>query len=308
MKKLTKLPYIYSANKGADIMSLLLEYFNIIFMVPFIFYEIAKKDIEKNTEPMMDILKELAYLEAVISVLSYKKYLGSENFVKSDFTQSYGIFGENIKHPLLTEPVGNDVNLDGIIIVSGSNASGKSTYVKSIGINRILGQTIFMALADDFRMKKGKIITSMAVKDNVFEGDSYFVAETKSLKRIIDDIQENKFSYYFIDEILKGTNTIERISASASVINFLLEKGARTYISTHDIELTEIFKNKARNIHFRERILEDNTISFDYKLVDGPSNTRNAIRLLEVLDFPENLINEANARVDSYLTTSNYDY
>ena len=97
-------------------------------------------------------------------------------------------------------------------LITGSNASGKSTYIKAIAINAILAQTINTVLAEKWMMKPSYIVTSMAIQDNVLDGDSYFIAEIKSLKRIMQLIEEEKPCISFIDEILKGTNTIERIA------------------------------------------------------------------------------------------------
>lgn len=243
----------------------------------------------------------MANIESAISVLSYKTLLGENNFTYPKFVEKHLINGTNVRHPLVENAIGNSVNADNVFIVSGSNASGKSTYVKSIAINAILSQTIFLAIADQFSLKKGTILTSMAIKDDVENGDSYFIAEIKSLKRLIEDVKKGNISYYFIDEILKGTNTIERIAASSSVISYLHENNSIAYIATHDIELTEIFKDKVENIHFKETIDKNNNIVFDYKLYNGPSQTKNAIKLLEVMNFPKTIVDESNKRVTDFI-------
>lgn len=141
----------------------------------------------------------------------------------------------------------------------------------------------------------------MAIKDDIEKGDSYFVAEIKSLKRLIEDIDKGNISYYFIDEILKGTNIIERIASSASIIRYLYDNNSIAYIATHDIELTEMFNVKIENIHFREKIDDENNIVFDYKLHVGPSNTKNAIKLIEIMNFPKLITEESNNRVAYFL-------
>ncbi len=106
-------------------------------------------------------------------------------------------------------------------LITGANASGKSTYVKSIAVNAILAQTINTVLAEKLTMQPGLVMTAMAVRDDLSEGDSYFVAEIKAIHRLLRAVASNKRVYGFIDEILKGTNTVERLAASASVINWL---------------------------------------------------------------------------------------
>ena len=119
-------------------------------------------------------------------------------------------------------------------------------------------------------MKPSYIVTSMAIQDNVLDGDSYFIAEIKSLKRIIRLIEEGKPCISFIDEILKGTNTIERIAASAAMMEWLSMNKGINVIASHDIELTEMARHSYTNYHFRESI-EDGEIRFDYTVHPGPS-------------------------------------
>ncbi|ANU19360.1 hypothetical protein BBI15_03625 [Planococcus plakortidis] len=178
-------------------------------------------------------------------------------------------------------------------MITGSNASGKSTYIKAVAINAILAQTIHTVLAKTWTMKPSYIVTSMAIQDNVLDGDSYFIAEIKSLKRIIQLSKEKKPLISFVDEILKGTNTIERISASAAIMEWLSANKGMNIIASHDIELTEIAEGVYTNYHFRESI-KDGEVLFDYKIHEGPSVTRNAIKLLEILDYPESVTNQAN--------------
>lgn len=200
---------------------------------------------------------------------------------------------EDLAHPLLDDPVTNSSSLGKTVLITGSNASGKSTYIKAIAINAILAQTTNTVLANNWTMKPSYIVTSMAIQDSVLDGDSYFIAEIKSLQRIINLSKEKKPIISFIDEILKGTNTIERISASAAIMEWLSVNKGMTIIASHDIELTEIARRVYTNYHFRESI-ENDKVSFDYKIHEGPSVTRNAIKLLEVLSYPDNVTTKAN--------------
>lgn len=136
-------------------------------------------------------------------------------------------------------------------------------------------------------------MTSMSISDNLFEGDSYFVAELKSVKRIIENIKKGRKSLCFIDEILKGTNTVERIATSASIIAWLNHNDSLSFIATHDVELTNILGNSCSNIHFEEMISVNNELTVSYKLKRGPAKTRNAIRLLRMFGYPEKIIQEA---------------
>ncbi len=105
-------------------------------------------------------------------------------------------------------------------LVTGSNASGKSTFLKALAVNAILAQTIGVCFAQEFRFGRARVMSSMAVRDSVRGGESYFVAEIRSLKRILDAAEGKTPVLAFVDEILRGTNTIERIAASAAVLDF----------------------------------------------------------------------------------------
>lgn len=272
--------------------------FNMIFRISFITFARAIQIIDKKKMEVLKLWILLGDVEAAISILNYK--LASDYICKPDFTDSHKIIANKLYHPLLKEPVANDVNWTKNTLVTGSNASGKSTYVKSVAINAIFAQTIYMCHAREWTMKKGNILTSMAIKDDVIQGDSYFIAEIKSLKRLIDNMRTRKDDYYFIDEILKGTNTIERIAASSSIISHLIKNHQLAFIASHDIELTKIFEDEVKNIHFRESIDQKEGITFDYKLHQGPSTTKNAIALLSHMDFPKDVIDEANIRVSRF--------
>lgn len=148
--------------------------------------------------------------------------------------------------------------------------------------------------AKHFKFKPGLVYTSMVNQDDILSGDSYFMTEIKSIKRLFD-IQTNNTVYCFIDEIFKGTNTTERIAASESVLNYLGHcKHYRVIAATHDIELTSLLKHNYINYHFNE-IISDNGITFDYKVKSGKADTRNAIELLRIMDFPEQVYSRAQA-------------
>ena len=134
-------------------------------------------------------------------------------------------------------------------------------------------------------------MSSMAVRDSVRGGESYFVAEIRSLKRILDAAEGKTPVLAFIDEILRGTNTIERIAASAAVLDALAGKNILVMAATHDIELTRMLASY-QNIHFREWV-DQGGVTFDYKLRPGPSRTRNALELLGQMGFDRQTVERA---------------
>ncbi|MFM1515554.1 MutS-related protein [Helcococcus ovis] len=293
LNKLTKMILVAESHASSSV-DFLAYFLNKIFMTQLIFHKLALKEISKNKTEIFDLWKNLGDVESGIAILNFKNIV--KNYCIPSFSKKYEVYGKNIYHPLIKNPIKNDVDWKENILISGSNASGKSTYVKSVAINIIFSQTIYMALASEFILKPENVLTSMAIKDNIDSGESYFIAEIKSLKRIMDDIAINK-SYYFIDEILKGTNTTERIAASSSIIEYFIDKNVLSFIATHDIELTQKFENKLVNLHFRESFTDNNNLIFDYNVHKGASKTKNAIKLLEIMNFPKEILENSKKEV-----------
>lgn len=134
----------------------------------------------------------------------------------------------------------------------------------------------------------------MALQDDLEGGDSYYVVEIKALKRILDAEKEpGRPVLCFVDEVLRGTNTVERIAASTQILKSLHKKSVLCFAATHDIELTELLKQDFNNYHFEEEIVDGDVI-FQYKLLPGKATTRNAIQLLEIIGYDGDVI--ANAR------------
>ena len=144
------------------------------------------------------------------------------------------------------------ISAKGGILVTGSNASGKSTFLKNIAINAILAQTIGTCVCSSYRAPFFRVLTSMALRDDLSEGDSYFIVEIKSMKRILDESQKNVPMLCIIDEVLRGTNTIERIAASSRILGSLVKEYVLAFAATHDIELTYILEGVYTNYHFEE--------------------------------------------------------
>ena len=178
------------------------------------------------------------------------------------------------------------------VAIVGPTGCGKSTFIKTIAVNVILAQSIHTCTAKRMHLPHAKMITSMAVRDDILSGDSYFIKEIKYLKRILDALSEDELVICIIDEILRGTNTQERIAASKAIMEYLAHHNCIAIVASHDKELTELEKTGYDNYHFSEEFGEADIV-FDYKLQKGPANSQNAIRLLSFTGFPETIIERA---------------
>ena len=147
----------------------------------------------------------------------------------------------------------------------------------------------------------------MALRDDLASKDSYFIVEIKSLKRIIDATEEpGKMRIMcFVDEVLRGTNTVERIAAASEILSDLVKKGVFCFAATHDIELTQLLETQYENYHFEETI-EGGDVIFPYMLCKGKAESRNAIRLLGVLGYEKQIIRKAEQRAEHFIESGEW--
>ncbi len=149
----------------------------------------------------------------------------------------------------------------------------------------------------------------MSLQDDLESGDSYYMVEVKSIRRILEQVREaekeEKYVLCFVDEVLRGTNTVERIAASTQILKALAGDGAICFAATHDLELTKLLDGIYDNYHFEEEIAEED-IFFPYRLIQGPAVSRNAIALLKVLGYEEGLVRDAEAMAEAFLHTGKW--
>jgi hypothetical protein len=197
-------------------------------------------------------------------------------------------------HPLMPveRRVDNDVTVGPpgtLLFVTGSNMSGKSTLLRSIGLNAVLAQAGAPVCAKAFRMPPADIRTSIHIQDSLELGMSYFMAALARLKEIVDaaerDTRSDRVLLYLLDEVLQGTNSVERGIAVRAVARHLLDAGALGAMTSHDLALAgePPINSAAVFVHFTETVLENGTMTFDYRLRQGLATSRNAIRLMQLI-------------------------
>lgn len=298
--KILSKPCITIANKVSSISSIegidiFTDYFNILFLTKERAYIKTVNTIEKNKENLLEVYLMLGELDSYISISSYRKELKS--FVEPIFVESDGILEfEELAHPLVKDAVTNSLNLEKGLIITGSNMSGKSTFLKTLAVNALFAQTIVTCCAKKYKTSFFEIMSSISPSDNIVEGKSYYLGEAEAILRIINNSIYSSKTLCVIDEIFRGTNPIERISSASEILEFLHQHNALVIVATHDIELTTMLKESYESYYFREDI-DDNGLSFDYKIKKGVSPTRNAIRLLEFLKYPTEIIQGAENKI-----------
>ena len=288
-----KAVFLTGKNDGTgDFLQAILDYVRMVFHVDILAYNSILREVGNKTDKIIEMIDNMGELDAAISIASFREILPLK--CRPIFTsgQEVCLETEDLYHPLISEPVANSITVRGGVLVTGSNASGKSTFLKNIAINSILAQTICTCTAASYRAPFLKVMTSMALRDDLSGGESYFIVEIKSLKRILDESRKKEPLLCIIDEVLRGTNTIERIAASSRILKELGRPHVLSFAATHDIELSYILNGNYENYHFEEEVLEKEVV-FNYLLKPGRATTRNAIRLLEMLGYDEALVEDA---------------
>ncbi len=245
-------------------------------------------------------LDRLYELDALCALGNFA-YLNPEyvfpEFMSQESPPSPHVFeAKNLAHPLIPdkEKVSNDFTirqLGEIYIVTGSNMSGKSTFLRTLGINATLANAGSPVDAAIFQLQSFRLFTCINVNDSLSDGISTFYAEVRRLKELLDELnQEHSFPLFFlVDEIFKGTNNKERQIGSEAYIRTLAGSKGTGVISTHDLELVTLADElpQVHNFHFREEI-EHGRMVFDYRLHEGPCPTTNALKIMEVEGLPVN--------------------
>jgi hypothetical protein len=198
--------------------------------------------------------------------------------------------GRGLGHPLIAEPVcvRNDVHLDrdrGLLLVSGSNMSGKSTLLRTVGMNAVLALAGAPVRARALRISPLSIGASIRILDSLQQGASRFYAEITRLRQLVDLARDHPPLLFLLDEILHGTNSSDRRVGAEAVVRSLLARGGVGLVTTHDLALARIADDlapRARNVHFEDH-LEDGRIAFDFRLKDGVVTKSNALALMRAV-------------------------
>ncbi|GGC57787.1 hypothetical protein GCM10011387_09310 [Pedobacter quisquiliarum] len=238
-------------------------------------------------------------MDSYQSLASYRA--GLKYYCIPEFDNSHPHIGlEKAFHPLLDPCQPNSlVSETKGIIITGSNMSGKTTFIRTVAINAILAQTICTVCASKYRSSFLTVHTAIGIQDDLLAGNSYYKAEIDAIQYFVQQTKHGAgFNLFVIDELFKGTNTMERVAAAKGVLEYLIKGRNMVLVSTHDLELPELLHPAYGQYHFQELVGADGYL-FDYKIKHGTLKTRNAIRLLEVSGFPEEIIKSANGYLDA---------
>ena len=241
----------------------------------------------KNHKKLALWIEVISKTDALISLSNFADNNPAYVFpsvLEGDFTFNV----EQMGHPLLNpaKRVNNDMEISGwskALIITGANMAGKSTFLRTVGVNLVLARTGAPVCAEKMAFTPAKIYTNMRTTDSLLKDESYFFAELKRIKGVLDRLQNGERFFVILDEMLKGTNSIDKLNGSRELIRKLLELNSVSLIATHDLKLSEMeheFPHQVFNKCFEIRI-ENEELVFDYKLSDGVTQTMNATFLMK---------------------------
>lgn len=274
----------------------LMDYINSYFLLDVSGFYSALNMVRQHVDELRNLYRIVGHLDAMIAVASYR--LEYEQFCRPTFTTDLAKYAvDSVYNPLLKDPVPNSFGFDRPdYIVTGSNMAGKTTFIKTMGVNAILSQSINTCMATTYNAPFLQVISSIGPEDSLLEGKSYFMAEVESILRAIKASESKIVHLFILDEIFRGTNSVERHAMSIEVLRYLANKKDFVLVATHDMKLSEMLRKEYQNIHFQEEV-GDSGLTFNYILRPGSSTTRNAIALLQHVGYPGKITDKAINRI-----------
>lgn len=275
----------------AIIVWFIFEQIKTLFLLePLLLFGVLKR-IDTQRKEIEDEFKFVGHIDMLISIASVRS--GMDTFCIPTVNTEDTISAIEISHPLVHNCTTNTIEISTkSILLTGSNMSGKTTFIRTIGLNIITGATINTCFAKSFTFPLLKVYSAIRISDDLMNDKSYYFEEVLTVKEMITASEKKEKSIFLLDEIFKGTNTVERIAAGKSVLSYLAKNNNLVLVSTHDIELTDMLSDTYELYHFSETV-SNKTVGFDYKLKEGKLKNRNAIKILEINDYPIEIIGES---------------
>ena len=287
---------------GGSPLDLLADYAKMILHIDLIAYQQIIGMICQIEPAVWEAFDVLGQLECGLAIASSRQCLGQwcePQLIRVTAGDILSLHGEELYHPLVDHAVPNSICAKRSQLITGSNASGKSTFLKTVGLSAVLAQTIYTVPGQSYNAPFYQIYSSMALKDNLIGGESYYMVEIRSLKRILDRGHDDLPVLCFVDEVLRGTNTVERIAASTQILKSMTSMNILCFAATHDGELTYLLEDYFDNGHFSETITEGD-ILFNYRWQPGRALGRNALQLLGLMGYDELVLQQARDMAERF--------
>ena len=283
---------------GLGVMQLaqvLYEYLSTIFLSEVRTYYAVLEHLGTHREDLRRLFRLVGEIDALQSVACWRAGLASFS-IPEIAAGPVALRIEDAVHPLLAAPVPNTIDLaERSALITGSNMSGKSTFLRTVGLNVVFAQTVHTCLAASYRACPLRLASSVTIQDDVLTGRSFYVAEAERLLRLVRFAESGGPALVLVDEPLRGTNSTERIGAVTEILLHLAECEALTIAATHELKIAEMTRHRYAPYHFTDEVRDDG-LTFPHRILPGVARTRNAIRLLGQLGYPADLVARADAR------------
>lgn len=274
------------------------EYMNILLLLDANAVFFAAADLQRHGAALLRVLEMVGDVDVALSIASWRAER-EDWTIPVLTTPSDGYVARDLKHPLVKNAVPNSVCFaaGSGALVTGSNMSGKSTFLRTVGVNAVLGQSLNTSLARLYEAPEYRVRSCIGRADDILAGKSYYVAEIEAVLDCVRAAEAGIPHLILFDELFRGTNTVERVAAADAVLRTVasgVEHMHVTIAATHDAELVDLLGDVMPAYHFGERMTDDG-LSFDFTLTPGTAKNRNAIALLARHGAPEALISRALA-------------
>ncbi|MGJ8529922.1 MutS-related protein [Maritalea sp.] len=281
---------LFSESNNNILISYPMYLVNLLVPVDALVHAFLITSVHKNIETLRLCFTSLGELDASIALASYlRRYPRHTN---PSFSRGKNLSLENAYHPLVENYVANSYKTSGeSALITGSNMAGKTTFIRTIGINVLLSRTLWLCHADSALIPIMGILSSISNTDSLEEGKSYYFSELENINKFIHLSKNDEPFLLLIDEIFRGTNTVERIGGAAAVLQVLAEKNI-VLVTTHDVELETFLPENYKMWNFQETGIPETP--FDFKIRSGVCRTRNALKLMEAMGYPRGIIERAN--------------
>ncbi|MGI4744259.1 MAG: MutS-related protein [Janthinobacterium lividum] len=272
---------------------LVLSFLRMLLLLDVLLYARCRVAVQQHAPAIRTVFEAVGYVDCALAVASFRQRHAT--CVPRFGPAAAGIQLQGGYHPLVPGCVPNDLTLAGPgVLLTGSNMAGKTTFMRTLGVNALLAQTVATCPATAYRAPFCRVLTSLSLADSLPTGKSYYLVEAETMRQLLLACAAAPGSYLLLlDELFKGTNTQERIAANKAVLAYLQPRGW-VVAATHDGELGALLQSSYAEYHFCETVTADDWY-FDYRLKAGPLTTRNAIRLLARLHYPAQVVADAQA-------------
>ena len=277
-----------------DLFESLFIYLKIYFQIDMIAYERIIGRVRSNAAAYQQLYQEIGALDATYSLASCRERRQTCSVRTGEGVSAVGLY-----HPLIPRPVANTISLSSPgAIVTGTNMAGKSTFLRTVGINALFAQSAGFAFATEYTAARFRVLSSIDKGDDLAEGKSFYYDEAERIYRMMERLDADEPALLLIDELLSGTNSLERESASIAILHYLSQHNAVTIAATHDVAIARGVADQYALHYFTDDANEDG-LTFDYLLHEGVVQTRNAIKLLRLIGYPDDVIEAALKRTEA---------